>query len=97
LCKIEVSGHLPPGQQHQKKPVCFPTDGTFHLSTQDDQLLPQQRVFRQLFGFASGQIGECTNHGGGRWWLYPPQNVFLKRMEAEKDALLDRGKRTAHK
>jgi hypothetical protein len=66
------------------------------LSAQDDELLPQQRVFRQQFGFAPGQIGECTNHEGGRWWLYPPQNVFLKRLEAEKDALLEREKRTAH-
>jgi len=57
----------------------------------------EPRVFCQQFGFASGQIGECTNRGGGRWWLYPPQNLFVKRMEAEKDAWLDRGKHAQHK
>jgi hypothetical protein len=29
------------------------------LSLQDEQLVAQQRVFRQQFGFASGQIGKC--------------------------------------
>jgi hypothetical protein len=56
---------------------------------QDEQLVAQQRVFRQQFGFASGQIGECTNHKGGRWWLHPPQNLFLKHMKVERDVLLD--------
>jgi len=57
----------------------------------------EPRVFCQQFGFASGQIGACTNRGGGRWWLYPPHNRFLKRMEAEQDAWLDRGKHAQHK
>jgi hypothetical protein len=89
------SNHL--GEEYQQKPVFLSVHMAFDLSMQDEQLVAQQRVFCQQFGFASGQIGECTNHGGGRWWLYPSQNVFLKRMEAEKDALLDRGKDAQHK
>jgi hypothetical protein len=85
-----------PGEEHQKKPVPLSIHRAFDLSMQDEQLMSQQRVFRQQFGFASGQIGECTNHKGVRWWLHPPQNMFLKRMEAERDVLLDRGKYTQH-
>lgn len=43
-----------PGQEHQEKLIALPIDGAFHLSPQDDQLMSQQRVFRQQFGFASG-------------------------------------------
>ena len=50
---------------------------------QDEQLVAQQRVFRQQFGFASGQIGEYTNHEGGRWcvmatWHIRSQNDRLR-------------------
>jgi hypothetical protein len=59
------------GQEQQKKPVCFPADATFHLSRQDDQVLPHQRVFRQQFGFASGQVGEWSQRKRGRRWFEP--------------------------
>ena len=45
-------------QQDQEDAVRLATDRPFHLSTQDDQLMSQQRIFRQQFGFASGQIIE---------------------------------------
>ena len=85
-----------PGQEHQKKPICFPANGTFDLSTQDDQLLPQQRVFRQQFGFASGQIGERAEQKGSRRRFDPTRNTFLERMQAETDALLKQGKYIQH-
>jgi hypothetical protein len=40
----------------------------------------EPRVFREQFGIASGQIGERTEYKGGRRWLHPSQNTFLKRM-----------------
>ena len=85
-----------PGQEHQKMPIWFPADGTFDLSTQDDQLLPQQRVFRQQFGFASGQIGERAKQKGSRRRFDPKRNTFLERMRAETDALLKQGKYIQH-
>ena len=47
-----------PGQKHQEQPVRLPRDGAFDLSTQDDQLVSQQHVFRQQFGFAFRQISK---------------------------------------
>jgi hypothetical protein len=53
-------------------------------------LVSQQSVFRQQFGFASGQIIERSKRKGGRWWFDPMYNGFLKRMQVETDALLER-------
>jgi len=54
--------------------------------------MSQQRVFRQQFGSASGQISKRSEHKGGRQWFAPTPNTFLERMQAKTDALLDRGK-----
>jgi hypothetical protein len=35
------------GEKYQEQPVSLPIDGSFHLSMQGDQLVPQQGVFRQ--------------------------------------------------
>jgi len=70
------------GSEHQKKPVTLSVHRAFDLSMQNEQLVAQERVFRQQFGSASGQIDECTNHEGSRSWFDPSQNTFLKRMQA---------------
>jgi hypothetical protein len=85
-----------PGQEHQKKPVRLPVNRVFYLSPENDQLVSQQRVFCKEFGFSSGQIGECAKHKGGRRWFNPTQKTFLKRMKAEKYALLDRDEHRQH-
>jgi hypothetical protein len=77
------------GEKYQEHAICFPVNWSFDLSTQDDQLLSQQRVFRQQFGSASGQISTRSEHKGGRQWFDPTQNTFLERMQVETDALLD--------
>ena len=53
-------------QEHQEKPIRLCVHRSLDLSAQDDELLPQQRVFYQQFGFASGQISACSEHKGGR-------------------------------
>jgi hypothetical protein len=83
------------GQEHQEQPVSFPVDGSFHLSTQDVQLLPQQRVFGQQFSPASGQIGKRAECHGSRQRFDPTQNTILEHAQAETDSLLNRGEDTA--
>jgi hypothetical protein len=51
----------------------------------------EPRVFRQLLGFASGQIGERSEHTGGRQWFDPPPNTFLELMPAQTNSLFARG------
>ena len=76
------------GQKHQEKPVSLPADGLFDVSTKDDQLVSSQGVFREQFGFASGQIGECSEHKRDRSWFDPTRNTLLEGVKAETDALL---------
>ena len=64
-----------PGEEHQQKPVRLPVHWSFDLSMKDDQLMSQQRVFRQQFGFASGQISERSEHKGGRQWFDPTRKT----------------------
>ena len=91
-----LPGPCHPGQKDQKKPVSFPEDGPFDLSTEDDQLVTQECVFRQQFSFASGEIGERAEYKGSRWWFDPTQKTFLERVNAEADALLDQSEHTTH-
>jgi hypothetical protein len=60
-------------EEYQQKPVFLLVDRAFDLSMQDEQLVAQQHVFCQKFGFASGQSGELSEHTGGRQWFDPPQ------------------------
>src|SRR5579864_4679861 len=50
--RLDDKERLFPGPNHssekyQEHSVCFPVNWSFDLSTQDDQLMSQQRVFRQ--------------------------------------------------
>jgi len=46
--------------------------------------MSQQHVFRQQFGFASGQISKRSEHKGGHQWFDPPQNMFLVASTAHR-------------
>ena len=99
--RLDDKERLFPGPNHssekyQKHPICFPVNWSLDLSAQDDQLLPQQRVFRQQFGFTSSQIGERSEDKGGRQGFDPPQNTFLERMQAQTDSLFHRGTYREH-
>src|SRR3984893_9933930 len=85
-----------PGQANQKKPVHLLGDGALYLSPQNAELGSQRRVFRKEFGVSSGQIGECAEQKGGRWWFHPAQKTFLQRMNVETDTLFDGGVYTQH-
>ena len=84
------------GENYHEHSICFLVHWSFDLSMQDDPLVSQQRIFRQQFGFASGQISKHAGHQGGRQWFDPMPNTFLERMQAKTDALLYRGKYTQH-
>ena len=78
-----------PGQKQQEQAVRLLVHRSLDLSMQDDQLLPQQGIFCQQFGFASGQISEGSEYKGGRSWLHPLQDMFLKRLQAARETLLE--------
>jgi len=84
-----VPGPCHPGQNHQEKPVSLSVCRSLHLPTKDDQWHAYQHVFCQEFGFASGQIGEHSEHKGSRRGFNPSRNTFLERVKAETDTLFD--------
>jgi hypothetical protein len=85
------------GQEHQEESVSLPKGRPFDLSTENDQLVSQQRVFRQQFSLTFGQFGKRAEHQGGHRRFDPTQNTCLEHMKAEADSLLDREKHTQHK
>jgi hypothetical protein len=85
------------GLEHQEESVRLAIDRPFDLSTETDQLVSQQRVFRQQFSFAFSQIGKRAEHQGGHRRFDPTQNPFLEHMKAGADSSLDRGKHSQHK
>ncbi len=93
-CLFPGSDH--PGQQHQEQPVRLPIDRAFDLSTQDDQLVSQQRVFRQQFGFASRQISKRPKEKGSWRGFDPRQETYLNRMKAEEHLSLHAQENTKH-
>jgi hypothetical protein len=54
------------GQEHQEESVRLPMGRPFDLSTENDELVSQQRVYRQQFSLASGQIGKRAEHSTNR-------------------------------
>ena len=85
-----------PGEKDQQQSIRLPTNGSFDLSMQDDQLLAQQRMFRQQFSFAPGQIGKSAHDKGGCRRFDPTQEVFWERTQAGTKALFDQGKHAEH-
>jgi hypothetical protein len=85
-----------PGQQHQEKSVGFPRDRSFHLSLQDDQLVPQQRVFCHQFSFVSCDIGKSAQHKGGGARFHPTTKAIGERVKAESESLSERCKNREH-
>jgi hypothetical protein len=54
--KCLLPGPNHPCQKQQKHPIRFVAGWSFHLSTQDEKLLSEQRVFCHEFGLAPGRV-----------------------------------------
>ena len=85
-----------PGENHQEKPIGLQIDGVFDLSTEDDQLVPSQGVFRKQFGFSSRHVGKRAEHKGSCRWFEPTRKICLERATAGTDLLLDQSEHTTH-
>jgi hypothetical protein len=45
--------------------------GSFHLASEDNELLPQHHVFRDKVGTATGQVRYGSRNESGGYWLGP--------------------------
>ena len=85
-----------PGENHQEKPIGLQIDGVFDLSTEYDQLVPQQGVFSKEFRFSSRHVGKRAEHKGSRRWFDPTRKTGLERATVGTDSLLDQSEYTTH-
>jgi hypothetical protein len=77
------------GQEHEEKSVRLAVNWLLDLPMEDDELLSQERVFRDQFRFPLNKVRECAEHKGGCRWFDPTQETFLERVKAEANPLLD--------
>jgi len=85
-----------PCQKNQKHPVRFGTGGSFHLSTQDDQLLTQECVFYHELGLASGKVCQRPQQERGGVWCGPGDVAVLERLKAKTYQPLEKGENPMH-
>ena len=60
-------------EQDQEQPIGPGTRWALHLTTEDDQLLTEQRVFGDEFSPGAGQIVQCSHEEGAARWFRPPR------------------------
>jgi len=83
-------------QKHQKHPIRFGTGGSFHLSTENNQLLTQECVFCHEFGLASGKVSYRPQYERGVGWFCPVDEVVMERLKADAYQSLNEGDNTMH-
>ncbi len=67
-----------PGQHHQEHPIRFGTGGLFHLSTKNNELLTEERVFCHEFGLASGKVCQRPQHKRGSTRFCPDDEAVVE-------------------
>ena len=83
-------------QQHQEHPICFGVSRSFDLSTENNQLLTQKRIFCHEFGLASGKVGQRSHEKRGVGWFGPVNEAALKQLKADAYQLLHGGDNIMH-
>ena len=85
-----LPGPNQPGQQDQEDVISPGDRRPFHLSLEDEELLPQQGVFCHQFSFISRQIGEGAHHQGGGARFHPMTKAIIDPAKAPSESLPER-------
>jgi hypothetical protein len=84
-------------QKHQQDAIPLGAHGSFALSTKDDELLAEERIFSDKFGFPSGKIRQRPEQQGSVQRTYPTQEAILEDVKAGTDQVFDGDEDTRHK
>jgi hypothetical protein len=57
---------------------------------QDEELLPQQRVFDKQFGLAFGKVCDRSQQKRGGARIHPTNNAIIERVEAKSYSMPER-------
>ena len=70
-----------PSEQQQEESISPAARWALHLTTEDDQLLTEQRVLGDEFSPGAGQIVQCSHEAGAVRWPGPPRYMLLEPAE----------------
>jgi len=85
-----------PGQQDEEDAIAPEERWPFHLSLQNDELLAEERVFRDELGLASAKIGEGRERQGGHQEFCPTSKAKGEHIPAANLQPPERDKNTGH-
>jgi len=91
-----LPGSYHSGQKHQEYPIRFDTDGSFHLSPQNDELLTQERVFCHEFGLASGKVGQRPQQERSGVRFGPGDEAMVERLKTKACQPITEGENPVH-
>ncbi len=75
-----LPGSNPLGQQDEERSIGPGASGSFHLSTENDELLAQESVFSDELGLASAKVRECCERQGGSERFRPAKKARVKHV-----------------
>ena len=83
-------------QKNQEHVVRFGIGKPFHLSTENDQRLSQERVFCHEFGLASGKVCQRPQQERGGVRFSPGDEAVVERLKAKAYQPRDEGENPMH-
>ena len=83
-------------QQDQEHPVFPGTSRPFHLSTENDHLLTEERIFCHQLGLASGKVGQRPQKQRGGVWCGPGDEAMVERLKTQACQPRDEGEYSFH-
>ena len=76
-----LPGPYHPGQKHEEHPIRFGTDGSFHLSPENNELLRQECVFCHELRLASGKVRQSPQQERGGVRFSPGDEAVVERLK----------------
>jgi hypothetical protein len=100
--RLDDKKRLFPGPNHssekqQAEPICLLAGRTFDLPMQDDELLPQQRVFDKQFGLAFGKVCDHSQQKGGGAQFHPTNNAISECVKTQSYSMSERNENREHR
>jgi hypothetical protein len=100
--RLHNEERLLPGPNHsrhkqQTEPICLQAGQSFDVPMQDDELLPQQRVFVTQFRLPFGKVCYRSKQKGGGVRFHPTKNTIIERVKVKRYSLPDRDENMEHR
>ena len=83
-------------QEYQEQPIRFGTGGSFHVPTEDDEVLTQEGVFSHQFGLASRKVCQRPQQERSGARLRPVSEALVERLKAKAHRPRDEGENSMH-